>query len=1088
MKRRVIIILFLLGLVPLVWFRDGRIIAGGDFSIPLLPFDVLRSLITSWYPNALLGEPNFMQFTIIPWFAFWGLLKFIGFPLIAINISWFIFIFLLTGFSMYFLILTILEEKWSWVVALTASIFYIFNVYIMMVTSIMATPLLYASLPLLLGLYIKGLQKERSSTKYALLTGVASLLIASVIGNPPIYAIWLLLTFFCFLWHLVFNKEVNRRHVLLFTFKVGIIYLFINIWWLYPYVSNVFVGQSLSRGDFVSGGFAGSSLVDTLRLFGSWIFFATSSGAAYIPYAYHYRSWWLILLTFLIPILAFGSVLCRLKNRYFTFFLLTAIIGVMLATGASGPTAPVYEFIATYIPSFWIFREPFAKFTVISALSYAVLIGLTAGSCYEYFLGRGRVLLARAFAAAVILVILLSAWPILTGDVIYRDRGIMKSFHVNIPEYWFQTANWFNNLPGDFRVFVLPPKASNSYGDPPYKWGYGASDLVGYLVTKPLVKEVAMGTGIPGFLPASKGLMDATFKLFQLGRQPSVDLQPILNMMGVEYILQRNDVDPVFAPDKDKPLFSPDYIKDILQNQKSLQLDRQIGELDIYRVAPSALSSRLYSIGSLNLVMSKTNYLFSDSFNFPTKVGFFNLYEKNLGTSKESDKNLNFDVKTALPMVDKIYILGEIKDLKKEQEPKAAIIVYPPVKFRPGEVGYQLTLWKEGIDRWLVRDSTEKLYSKSLTLSNRRIAEIANFGNGLTTAQTLLMAARYENEVTTAIKLLETLKIKKPILASTRTEELGRIIFAHRLKIDGAGLDDYSKDQLRVFLKSVSDQIQASKPRRLLESLQYELEIPQSGRYEMYFGQEAPGLEFRSQKIGEKDFLWGKQEVVLPLSTASANLLDSEFKVTSYDPAAYYRLSFDYQSDKGGELSVVEGKLGKKVEIKLPSTGKEFEPFETFFRSSDDAVKAVVNLFVPEKRNVRLEKYFFPTLLLKNIRADKSAASSPIIKFVKISPAKYQVKVSGVSGPYVLVFSESFHPGWKLSIGKEQIPDSRHVLVNGYANSWLITSEDSRETGNYEMMLEFVPERLYTIFLAVSVLTLLISLGLIILISKRNEF
>ena len=38
----------------------------------------------------------------------------------------------------------------------------------------------------------------------------------------------------------------------------------------------------------------------------------------------------------------------------------------------------------------------------------------------------------------------------------------------------------------------------------------------------------------------------------------------------------------------------------------------------------------------------------------------------------------------------------------------------------------------------------------------------------------------------------------------------------------------------------------------------------------------------------------------------------------------------------------------------------------------------------------------------------------PKITFVKINPTKYRIKVEGAKEPYTLVFSESFHEGWRL--------------------------------------------------------------------------
>jgi len=135
----------------------------------------------------------------------------------------------------------------------------------------------------------------------------------------------------------------------------------------------------------------------------------------------------------------------------------------------------------------------------------------------------------------------------------------------------------------------------------------------------------------------------------------------------------------------------------------------------------------------------------------------------------------------------------------------------------------------------------------------------------------------------------------------------------------------------------------------------------------------------------------------------------------------------------------------------------------------------------------------------------------PKITFVKINPTKYKIKVEGAGEPYTLVFSESFHQGWKAYIningtfenkeivssyfngeikegthkniffdkntfetwGKKPIAENRHFIANGYANSWYIVPEDANGKENYEIIIEFWPQRLFYIGLTISAFTFL---------------
>lgn len=93
----------------------------------------------------------------------------------------------------------------------------------------------------------------------------------------------------------------------------------------------------------------------------------------------------------------------------------------------------------------------------------------------------------------------------------------------------------------------------------------------------------------------------------------------------------------------------------------------------------------------------------------------------------------------------------------------------------------------------------------------------------------------------------------------------------------------------------------------------------------------------------------------------------------------------------------------------------------------------------------------------------------------KVNPTLYHVKINKQdSQPEVLVFSELFDSGWKINGQSSKLDISKHILVNSYANGWLL-----EKMGKYEVDIEFMPERLLNIGKFVSGSA--IALGLIIL-------
>lgn len=119
--------------------------------------------------------------------------------------------------------------------------------------------------------------------------------------------------------------------------------------------------------------------------------------------------------------------------------------------------------------------------------------------------------------------------------------------------------------------------------------------------------------------------------------------------------------------------------------------------------------------------------------------------------------------------------------------------------------------------------------------------------------------------------------------------------------------------------------------------------------------------------------------------------------------------------------------------------------------------------------DVKIERVLTNPVLLKYIPSELSTRKTPQISFNKISTTKYEVQISAATDPYFLVFSESFHPGWKLSV------EGEHLVMNGFANGWYIT-----KPGNYKMTIEFTPQRIYYLGAGVSLTAFVILLALIL--------
>lgn len=135
-----------------------------------------------------------------------------------------------------------------------------------------------------------------------------------------------------------------------------------------------------------------------------------------------------------------------------------------------------------------------------------------------------------------------------------------------------------------------------------------------------------------------------------------------------------------------------------------------------------------------------------------------------------------------------------------------------------------------------------------------------------------------------------------------------------------------------------------------------------------------------------------------------------------------------------------------------------------------------------------------------------NSGSLPNITFTKINPTRYTIHVTNANNPYWLVFSDSFHTGWRLYATKQTndtnhianyfsgtvtetkhenifIPkdilatwnihslSSPHTLVNGYANGWYVAPNDVSHKTEYTLILELTTQRIFYIFLLISLIS-----------------
>ena len=271
-------IIAFVGLVSLLWFKGNYFIKTGDDFFPLDPAYLLSNLPYLWlhfYSTGVVIDS--FSITNLPFYVTLSGANAIGFSILTLQKLFYYFSFTISGISAYFLTSTLLHDN-KRVAGLASAFFYMMNPYSLSViwsahfTTMYFT---YASAPLFLGLFIKGIETKQKF-RYAVYLGLLELIFAPMFDDPPEAAIVLLLIPVSFL---IFNTILERknRQAILGSLQFFIYYIFltiaVNIWWILPAINLASVRLALDTGAYSSTtvfifGSGFSTVWNSLRLLG----------------------------------------------------------------------------------------------------------------------------------------------------------------------------------------------------------------------------------------------------------------------------------------------------------------------------------------------------------------------------------------------------------------------------------------------------------------------------------------------------------------------------------------------------------------------------------------------------------------------------------------------------------------------------------------------------------------------------------------------------------------------------------------------------------------------------------------------------
>jgi len=586
-------VLLLLGLLSLTWFRGDNLIGGGDFGMPADWVKFFKLLFYTWDGTVSTGMNASRQVALlIPYVLAGALFQSLGFSLVFIEKFFFYCWFAGSGLSMYFLCSVLGMKRAGRVFA---SIFYMLNPFSLVIIWRVSHGLIqmpYAFAPLVFGLYVYGLKKKKGFSYIVLANFVWLFSTASAYANPRMTIVHFMPVAIYFLGTFIYQKN-ERAFLTKYTWQFLGFWFLLNFYWLFPFVATIkesvaSAHSSVLMPDIEEMKLTSVNFFEAIRMLGYWSLKSGYKGEPYYPYWQFYDSFWVNLLSFLIPVLVvLGFINKEAKKQPLRFFFLAMIVfGLIGITGANPPVGKaIVWFYKIFPPLMLLARFNFLFFGLPTYLVFCILAGFGFLTIDELWLKKfNQKIIWPLLGFLTILLSVILVFPFWNGEVIKSPTKLFPGERYKIPQDWFAAKKWLGQQEDFFRLLPLPMSKTYNVA---MKWGegYSGGDLTRWFAKQPVLN---VNTGQTFAVPMAIGNDIETGSKFH-------DVTNLLGFLEVKYLLLRNDTRWDFIKGHGWWFAqTPENIAKFLNQEKNLSLDKKFGDLEFYRVDSKILVPRIY--------------------------------------------------------------------------------------------------------------------------------------------------------------------------------------------------------------------------------------------------------------------------------------------------------------------------------------------------------------------------------------------------------------------------------------------------------------------------------------------------------------
>ena len=128
---------------------------------------------------------------------------------------------------------------------------------------------------------------------------------------------------------------------------------------------------------------------------------------------------------------------------------------------------------------------------------------------------------------------------------------------------------------------------------------------------------------------------------------------------------------------------------------------------------------------------------------------------------------------------------------------------------------------------------------------------------------------------------------------------------------------------------------------------------------------------------------------------------------------------------------------------------------------------------------------------LENLFNSDITMPAKIAEYKKVNPTKYVIDIKQAKKPYMLSFAESYDPNWVAYYANSDNygnqtdkpnmdPGTVSIPLYGITNGFYL-----KKTGDYSLVIEYLPQKWFTIGAIISIATVLLSMTVLFLHRRR---